>query len=502
MIALRGALAVLFAAGLAAAGWTVFFASRGPEPRRIVFVNETGDRKHDRALHTASRVFQDRTGINLGIVMQEKLPPLTTIEMQADRLFSDLNLGRKSDGKALLFLWSEKERLFKIEVSYDLEGAFPDALCRRLEEGARTFMLSTSPYARRDFLVELSVTMGLHYLEYRNTGRLAELTLPAAGHRYVGDHLAGGAGVVGRGYAATVERVQLELKPLRPELEREMQPGRTPEEVLIRYLRSLELGIGDPNVPLLTEASRLFRMDKPHAPGYLQRIRAYYAKAMPYRIIENNDLAVAAFKPGQPVLPVFLRRDNEGLWLVDEPKVWATLHLFQDGSSRLKYAKSAYAFAIPPRDGESEPWSLFVNKATPPALLPLPANLKERVSAAEQSIQANPASAEAWIRLVDLLHFEMFWLQATEAVYEKVLGLDPERTDIRWRLIDIYQMTSDMGGVNRELCEVLRREPKDALALWHYRWLRSSYYAADPNTQRCRDRYWIPFDPVWAGLYG
>ena len=333
----QGALAALLAAGAVAASWYLLQAGEGFEPRKAVFVNETADHKHDRALRASARFFQERTGISLGIVLLEKLPPLATIEGRAGELFGKLKLGRKCDGRALLFLWSESERLFKIEVSYDLEPVFPDALCKRLEEGARTFMLSNSAYARRDFIVELNVTMALHYREYQRTGRLAQIALPEAGHRYVGNHLAGGAGVVGRGYAATLEQVQRELTPLREDLEREMQPGATPEEVLQRYLHSLELGIGAPNVPLPTEASRYFRMDKPHAPGYLRRISAYLAKALPYRIVARDDLAVVSFKTGQPVLPIFLRRDEKGLWRVDEPKVWATLLLSEDGSSRLIY---------------------------------------------------------------------------------------------------------------------------------------------------------------------
>jgi TPM domain len=489
----RAALAALLLAGVAAAGWYAFNALRGFQPRKVVFVNETQDHKHDRALRSSARYFQERTGINLGIVFQEKLPPLTTIEMRADQLFGKLKLGRKSDGKALLFLWSEKERLFKIEVSYDLEPVFPDALCKRLEEGARTFMLSSSPYARRDFIVELEVTMSLHYLDYKKSGRLGELALPDAGYRYVGGYLAGGAGIVGRGYAATVERVQQELKPLPSQLELEMQPGGTPEETVQRYLRSLELGVGEPNVPLLTEASRYFRMDKPHAPGYMRRIRAYYANAMPYRIIERGELAVASFQPNQPVLPIFLRRDEAGLWRVDEPKVWAEVGLFWDGSSRLKYDDAAYAFGIAPRPGESAPRSIFGKKAVPPPLLPMPTNLKERVARAEARVQKDPSSVEAWIELADLLHFEMYWLQSSESVYERIVRLDPERLEMHWRLIDIYQMTSDVEGENREWCEILRRRPTDDTALWYYKWFRKSYYLEDPKTDVCRDSRGEPF---------
>jgi hypothetical protein len=457
-------------------------------------VNETADRKHDRALQMSARYFQETTGINLGIVFLRQLPPLTTIERHADELFTRLGLGRRTDGKALLFLWSEKERQFKIEVSYDLEGVFPDALCKRLEEGARTFMLSTSPYARRDFIVELNVTMKLRYLEYGKSSGIDTVAVPVQGPRYVGNYLAGGAGVVGRGYSSALEQVQNELKPLSPERARDLQPGRTPEETIERYLSSLELGIGDPGIPLLTEASRYFRMDKPHAPGYLQRIRAYIAKAGPYTLAQKDDLAVARYRLGAPVMPIFLRRDAHGLWRVDEPKAWATVHLFQDGSHRLKYLNAAYAFGIEHPPNYPKPWSLFMSKSIPPPLLPVGADLKAEVARAEAAVRAEPRNVEAWIALANLLHFEMFWLQPAEAVYERIVALAPERTDMRWRMIDIYQMTSDVEGQNREWCAILKRDPGDSLARWHYKWFRTSFYKEDPRTDVCRDRWGRRFD--------
>ena len=461
-----------------------------------MFVNATVDHRHDRALRATAHFFQQSTGITLGIVMLDKLPPLTTIEMRADALFHELKLGRKSDGKALLYLWSEKEKLFKIEVSYDLEGVFPDAFCKRMEEGARTFMLSPSRFARRDFLTELAVTMKLRYVEYgRRDGTPPAAPVPEAGHRYVGDYLAGGAGMVGRGYAATVEQVNLELKPLKPGLESEMQPGRTPQETLDRYLRLLELGIGAPNVPLLTEASRYFRMDKPHAPGYLQRIRAYIANAGAPNIVERDDLAVVSYPPGAPVLPIFLRRDADGRWLVDEPKAWASLHLFQDGSHRLKYMGSPFAFGIQAPAGERL-WAIFGNRASPPKLVPMPTNLKERLAQAEARVREAPGKVEGWIALADLLHFEIYWLEASEAVYRRIVALAPEREDMRWRLIDIHQMTSDIDTLNGEWCHLLKRSPGDDFLRWHYKWLRRDYYwdKNDKDLDVCRDNWGRRFD--------
>jgi hypothetical protein len=451
-------------------------------------VNRTADHKHDRALESGARWFQRDTGINLGIVLLDRLPPGKTIETASDALFTDLKLGRKSDGKALLFVWDEKDRLFKIEVSYDLEQVFPDVLCKRLEEGARTFMLSSSPYARRDFLIELAVTMKLRYLEFRKNGTLADVTAPEAGKRYVGGYLHGGAGMVGRGYASTVANVERELNALPKELEESMQPGRTPQETLERYLRSLEMGIGAPNVPLLTEASRYFRMDKPHAPGYLRRIREYIAKSQAPRILRQGDLAAATFGVRDPVLPIFMRRDPEGLWYVDEPKVWAAYHLFQDGSHNLKYDGMAFEFAALPWPTGQKRTALFGSNAVPPALVPLPARLKERLQQAEARVQAEPANVAAWIALADLLHFEIFWLQPSEAVYERIVTLAPDRMDMHWRLLDIYEMTSDVDGQNRLWCTILRRDPNHPIAAHWYQHFRKSFYETDPDTDVCRDK--------------
>jgi hypothetical protein len=420
-------------------------------------------------------------------VVLDRVPPGKTIESASDALFSELGLGRKSDGKALLFVWAERERLFKIEVSYDLEQVFPDVLCKRLEEGARTFMLSSSPYARRDFLIELAVTMKLGYLEFRKNGTLADVTAPEAGRRYVGGYLHGGAGMVGRGYASTAANVERELHALPKELEESMQPGRTPQETLERYLRSLEMGIGAPNVPLLTEASRYFRMDKPHAPGYLRRIRAYIAKSQAPRILRQGDLAAATFGVRDPVLPIFMRRDGE-LWYVDEPKAWAAYHLFQDGSHNLKYERAAFAFAALPWPSGQKREALFGSNAVPPALLQLPANLNARLQWAEARVQAEPENVEAWIALADLLHFEIFWLQPSEAVYERIVKLAPDRMDMQWRLLDIYEMTSDVDGQNRQWCLILRRDPNHSIAAHWYRHFRKSFYETDPDTDVCRDR--------------
>lgn len=386
-----------------------------------------------------------------------------------------MRLGESNGGKALLFVWAEKERVFKIEVGYALEGVFPDALCRRLEAGARTFMLSDTPYARRDFLVELIVTMGLQYLEYRKTGRVPDFTLPTSGAGQLSTrYLSGGAGIVGRGYASSMEQVEREQVALPAGLARRMQPDADIDGVVRRYLESLELGIGDPQLPLVTEASRYFRMEKPHSPGYLQRIRAYQSKGMPYRIEQQGDLAAVHFKPGAPVLPILLRRDAKGLWFVDEPRVWSHFHLYQDGSHGLKYNLSPFAFAATSTSGGAR-LARFGDLAQVPPMLPMHADLRQALRDAETGVFRHPDDPNAYIHLADLLHFELYWINAVAPVYEKALQLAPHRTAIRWRLIDIYEMTSDVDGVERQYHEIIRRDPSDRFARHYLKHLKEFY---------------------------
>jgi tetratricopeptide (TPR) repeat protein len=442
----------------------------------VLFVNETSDHKYDRALRSSIRTFQDRTHIQMGIILKDKLPPLSTIEEYAASTFKKVRLSEGFRGKGILLVWSEQERLFKIETSYELEPIFPDLICHRLEEGARTFMLAKSAFARRDFLTELMVTMGLHYLDYRKTGQLSEMPLlNTEPGQYLTRYMSGGGGIVGRGYAASVEQVQRELVALPTGAEKEMQPDASAGLVVQRYLASLDLGIGAPQLPLLTEGSRYFRMNKPHAPGYLQRIYAYYQKAQPYQIREKGGLAVALFQPGAPVLPILLRKNEQGLWLIDEAKAWVYFHLSEDGSSVPKYSDSPYAFVWLENTDRERARPIYFDRSHTPALIEQPFNLKEKIRSAEQYVEQAPNQAMSYLRLAELLHFEMYWIEAAAPMYEKVLELAPERDDIRWRLIDVYLNMTDIDGLERQYLQLLKNTPDDTLVQYYYKWFQKMY---------------------------
>jgi hypothetical protein len=152
--------------------------------------------------------------------------------------------------------------------------------------------------------------------------------------------------------------------------------------------------------------------------------------------------------------------------------------LYEDGSSRLSYRDSPFAFAAVDGTGADRLGALNANRAGAPALIAYPFDLKERVRRAESETTKNPPQAAAYLNLAKLLHFEMYWIQGAPPLYEKVLELDPGRTDVRWRLIDIYRNTTDIDGEERQYLVMLKHDPADYFAKHYYDWLRKTYYWA------------------------
>jgi hypothetical protein len=117
----------------------------------------------------------------------------------------------------------------------------------------------------------------------------------------------------------------------------------------------------------------------------------------------------------------------------------------------------------------------FDSLAPVPGLLPLSTDLRQKLRDAENGVFRNPRDPDKYMDLADLLHFELYWINAVGPVYEKVLELAPGRTAVRWRLIDIYEMTSDVDGVERQYREILRRDPNDRYAAHYLKHLLEFY---------------------------
>lgn len=173
---------------------------------RYIFINETPDHSHDLALKMSLKIAEQRSGIENALILLDRLPPTAGIEETAVDLFHRWKIGADRKGRGILYLYSRNENQFKIEVSYELEGVFPDALCRRLEEAARTYFLSEIP---QDFFSELLITMNIHGTE--GVPRAGDdVTVPWYPTRF----LSGGAGVQSTVYRPTVSDYQRAIKTL------------------------------------------------------------------------------------------------------------------------------------------------------------------------------------------------------------------------------------------------------------------------------------------------
>ncbi len=172
-----------------------------------VLINETGQHDYDRAFTMSLKLAEKKSGIENALVLLASLPPSQTIEQTATALFTQLQIGARRNGRGMLYLYSAKENLLKIEVSYALEGEIPDIYCRRLEEAAKTYMLSEVP---QDFISELIITTNL-----RGTGELRDCAAAEARPNWVsGEFLSGGGGSLVRGYSKTLADYEAAIRRL------------------------------------------------------------------------------------------------------------------------------------------------------------------------------------------------------------------------------------------------------------------------------------------------
>lgn len=443
----RGAVALLAAFALSAA---LGLAAGRP---RYIFINESSLRGHDLALKMSLKLAEKGSGIENALILLDHLPDHQSLEQTATRLFDQHRIGVDRQGRGILYLYSEKENAFKIEVSYALEGIFPDALCGRLEEGARTYMLSEIP---QDFLSELIITMNLHGRE-KDAATMA--TTPSW---LLTTYLSGGAGVSAAGYRPTLAEVQRAIRTVAPADVAAVEPTTDPETTLKRYLASLEAGLGDPRLPLLTEGSQIFRAVVPRNAAQQRRVFDYYRRALPYRLHVKDGLALAVFKPGVANLPVLLRRTATGAWLVDEPRAWTWFHRYEDSVNFFpKYDDVPFVIELQAVRFPTAFSPTYRQRVPTPPAPRLPFDLKREVEALEAQTAARPADAGAFARLGELYLFEMNWRSRAIAAFERAAALEPRNLAHHWRLYDLYINNSEMEKALSELRLLAQALPRD-----------------------------------------
>ena len=248
-----------------------------------------------------------------------------------------------------------------------------------------------------------------------------------------------GGGFLGKGYAATLDNIEAEVEKL-PGQNR-FKTSTDPGTVIEAYLNSLEQGIGDPDLPLLTTASRAFRIEKPQNRGQLRRNFGYYQAASPYRLVEKDGFAFAIFKQNTATLPIVLVGQPNGNWLVDEPLSWSLFQRYEDSSQVfVKYPGTLAKAALP----------ISMPHGAPPTLTP---DSMENLRTLEAAVAAQPDRTH-YLALADALYFDFYWLDAAIPLYEKAF-LNGDTIDDHgmpeyvWHMQDAYLANSNIEGFLR-----------------------------------------------------
>ena len=428
--------------------------ARAAQREQYVLVNETGQHDFDLALRMSLKLAERKSGIENALVLLASLPPSKSIEQTAADLFTRLRIGARRNGRGILYLYAARENLLKIEVSYALEGDIPDVFCRRMEEAAKTYMLSEVP---QDFLSELIITTNLRGM--RSKDQAAALAQP---QWLTSEFLSGGGGALTHGYRHSLEDYLGAIRRLPQAGLREFAPSQDAAESARRYLDSLAAGVGDPRLPLLTEGSRIFRAVVPRNTGQQQRVSEFFQSAGAYRLLFAGSLALVVPGPGKSNLPIVLRRGTDGRWYVDEAKSWTYFHRFEDNVDFfVKFADNPFLAQLRsqklPNMG-SAIYGTHARTAPPPAY---PFSLAAAVRSAEEQIRAAPDVAAHYAALGDLYFFEMNWLTPAVELYEKAARLAPEELSYRWRLVDLYLNTSRADKMLAEFAYLADHLPDD-----------------------------------------
>jgi hypothetical protein len=452
----------------ATGGWLLWRNQREAHRPEYVLINETGQHDFDLAFRMSLKLAEKKSGIENALVLLASLPPSKSIEETASGLFSELRIGARRNGRGILYLYSAKENLLKVEVSYALEGDIPDLYCRRLEEAARTYMLSEVP---QDFISELIITTNL-----RGMGSKSEAVAPSRPKWLTDEFLSGGGGALVHGYGKTLADYQQAVRHL-PEADLNAYlPSHDADESIHRYLSSLAAGIGDPRLPLLTEGSRIFRAVVPRDEAQQKRIFEFFQAATPYRLIFARNLGLAIPQPNHSNLPIVLRHGTDDLWYVDEAKAWTYFHRYEDNVNfYVKYSDNPFLDSLRALRVPNMERAIYGDHAPAPDPLSYPYSIAAAVQAHEDQIRDAPNDAAGYAALGDLYLFETNWLTKSIAMYEKAEALAPKEPAYRWRLMDLYLNASRADKSLEELKFLSERPSADQQTRDWYLYYRNEY---------------------------
>jgi hypothetical protein len=247
--------------------------------------------------------FKNDYAIEMVIITLPALPQAHSIESLAVELFSNWRIGEVSGGRGILLLFADKEKLIKIEPSYELEDVFTDIFCGYIEDK------QLKPYFLSD-QIDIGLVAVLEEMEQRAQIKHKEDYSVADIDQLDQELLSGGAG-------AKRQLTDYQEEKIFP-VGHDYPAGRTPEEAWQTLIRSWEHKVRDSNLGVYTEITRLAYREFQNLPDsrYEEDVLTY--KDKPYEVIQNDNYAVIFFgkKKGWQNAPFLFCRTAAG-WQFD-----------------------------------------------------------------------------------------------------------------------------------------------------------------------------------------
>ena len=309
-----------------------FTLLRGVEaaPGENVYINETSDHRFDESIEVSILAAKNRTGVQNAVVITDRFE-VAALEAKAAELFKALRLGEKTQGRAILYLYSPKTKSLKIEVGYALEGEMPDVQVHRFEQAAKGFTFNDR---YQDFWAELINTVNIEIFEQEHQSGTQALGSKSETESDL-QFLSGGAGIVAHDYTANIDDLIKQMGPS-PKCT-EYEGSDDIKKSLEAYLASLGAGVGAEKIGILSRTSRFFRTFTPMTEAQLKRNWKMYEKAGIDQIFREGGFAYVFYKRNHPVLPIVLVFQS-GAWRVDEPRSWVLFQRFENSQQVfLKY---------------------------------------------------------------------------------------------------------------------------------------------------------------------
>jgi tetratricopeptide (TPR) repeat protein len=435
------------------------------------------------AVDRLALAFWSDLGIDVQVVTLDA--PGEVMSVVVDRLFRERQSPERPSTGALLVVIERSERRARIEPSYDLEGAFPDVLLKRLAAD------QLAPYASYQ-ASGMAVMDVLHLLKDAALEQAARGTLPLAEDLRAGAAFQERLAELSGGGGAAVSLSDLPTDAVLKQRVAEDQrgryaPRRNPYKTIEAYRRVLRDLVGDPTLDLFTPGSRVMRQRSPFAPYEQQRRLRALDRSRPLRLAQQGDRAVAVSDSAAPgFVPVLMYR-RDGLWRVDLVETWKNLFFDAQGEYMLHNTSSPYAFAL-----------AHLRQGQPRGLKPVELG-EEDLGAAIERLSGR-ADARGHLDLAELLMRNCFVTVDALAHYEEAARLAPadlevarvyaERalylglTDLAiaefrragpgaWtRLAHAYGAAGDYGRSERFYRRALTRNPRSGIAREGLEWAR------------------------------